>query len=185
MLRMWIILAVLFVATWATYAYLVRDPVVEDRSGIDMLGPAWPPTSADLVRQVGANGKDSDTPEGKAARQRFTYLFKKRYREHDPQMAMGIRFKPGALVDVLFPPRMEPWTMDRLAVHTWHETQQAFGHPFNIDLYITYIGVPPLKIGELRPQVSDPTKLQIVHFAKPIAMMPGGGKATVTTQINP
>jgi hypothetical protein len=72
---------------------------------------------------------------------------------------------------------MEPWSMDRLAVNTWRETQQAFGHPFDIDLFITYIGAPPLKVGELRRTKDSPDKLEIVHFARPKFMSHDGGVA--------
>jgi hypothetical protein len=161
----YIALVVLLVLFCGLYAYLIRVPAVDDRSGFDVLN--WPPNTTEMCRLLGTNGTDPNTPVGLQARGRYLKLFKKRYRDHNPMMAIGMRFSSAGRLDLLTPARMEPWCMDRLAVNTWHEAQAAFGHPFDIDLFITYIGSPPLKIGELRRTKDSPDKLEIVHFARP------------------
>jgi hypothetical protein len=85
-----------------------------------------------------------------------------------PMMAIGMRFPLANKIDLFTPARMEPWSMDRLAVNTWREAHAAFGHSFDIDLFITYIGIPPLKVGELRQAKNSPDSVDIVHFAKPL-----------------
>lgn len=168
MSRTWFTLVALIFLSLIAYTCLTRQSAIDDPSGFDISVASWPPNSADLCRIAGTNGTDPKTPEGLATRERFIALFKKRYRRHSPMMAVGLRIEPSDRIELMTPARMEPWNMDRLAVETWHETQAAFGHPFDIDLYITYIGTPPLKIGELRRSASAPNKVEIVHLARPI-----------------
>lgn len=163
--RTYIALGTLILLAAGVVAFITRVPAVDDQSGFDLLN--WPPNAAEMCRLAGANGTDPNTPAGRDARERYVGLFKKRYRDHTPMMAVGIRFSGSGRLDLLTPARMEPWCMDRLAVNAWHETQNVFGHPFDIDLYITYIGAPPLKIGELRKAVSSTDKVEIVHFSVP------------------
>jgi hypothetical protein len=159
-------LAVLLVLSGGIYLFLTHVPPEEDRSGFDIVN--WPPSMVELSHLVRTNGADPNTPAGLAARDRYMELFKRRYRTHQPMMAVGIRFTRTGRIDLLTPARMEPWNLDRLAVNTWQETQMVFGHPFDIDLFITYIGSPPLKIGELRRANDSSGKLEIVHYSIPI-----------------
>jgi len=159
-------LIVLLLIAGGVYICLTRAPASEDKSGFDVLN--WPPNRTEMCSLVAAHGTDPHTPAGLAARERYVTLFKKRYRAHDPMMAIGLRFPPSGPLDLLTPARMEPWSMDRLAVNAWQETRQAFGHPFDIDLYITYIGSAPIKVGELRMAKDSPNNLEIVHFKQPI-----------------
>ena len=150
------------------YRLLTWQPAVDDKSGLDML--SWPPNSLEMAREVGSSGGPPGLHAGEAARRQYVALFKKRYRGHTPMMAVGMRYAPHGVIDLLMPARMEPWSMDRLAVFTRKETEQVFGRPYNIDLYVTYIGAPPLKIGELRPSKTSPEQVDIVHYGSPIVM---------------
>jgi len=172
MARLWIFLIVLLLLGWTGYAYITRDPTTDDQSGFDVNAANWPPAPADLIREVGANGQDPNSPQGAANRLKFATLFKNRYRSHTPMMAIGLRFARSGCINLMTPARMEPWNMDRLAVETLNEAQAAFGHPFDIDLFITYIGAPPIKIGELRPMPGVPGKVAIVRLSTPIVMVP-------------
>ncbi len=140
------------------------DTVTED--GSTFLN--WPPTAAEVLRLTAANGTDPKTADGMRARDRFAEAFKSRYRQHNPMIAIGLRFKEDTLFDLMVPARMEPWNMDRVAVEAWKESMSAFGHPFNVDIYISYIGVPRIKVGELRQNGAIPGKVTIVHLKKGI-----------------
>jgi hypothetical protein len=145
-----------------------QDAVSED-------GPAflnWPPSAADVIRVTAANGADPKTSDGQKARDRFVSAFKGRYRLHEPMIAVGLRFHDDHVMDLMVPARMEPWNIDRLAVEAWKEAGKAFGHPFDVDLYISYIGVPRIKIGELRQSSVQPGKATIVYFKKGIPSPP-------------
>ncbi len=166
MKHMSIVLIALLACAFGIYFFLVRGTNVEDRSGFDVVH--WPPSTAEICRLAETNGTDPDTPAGQAARARYTTLFKKRYRSHTPIMAVGLRFPRSGRLDLMVPARMEPWNMDRLAVNTEREVREAFGHSFDIDLFITYIGAPPLKIGELRPSAGSSDSLQIEHYTRAV-----------------
>jgi hypothetical protein len=143
-----------------------QDNIAED--GSTFLN--WPPTATEVVRLTAANGTDPKTSDGLHARDRFAEAFKSRYRLHNPMIAIGLRFREDNLFDLMVPARMEPWNMDRIAVEAWKESMSAFGHPFNIDIYISYIGVPRIKVGELRQNSALPGKVTIVHLKKGISM---------------
>lgn len=127
----------------------------------------WSPSPAALKQAlVAAAARDPEaaTPHGK--RQLFIQLFQNRFRQHFPSpMAVGLRIssKDDKLA-LLCPARLEPWNMDQLAYQAWRETKDVFGHPFKVDLFVTYIGAPSKKVGELRPSPSDPQKLHITYL---------------------
>ncbi len=163
MTRLWTVLSSLFVVIAILVAMIVYDRTNREAAQpIDAM-LSWPPSSADLVRESGAAGTDLDSAAGKAARNKFADLFKNRYRKHTPQIAIGIKFHWPNKIDLLTPARMEPWNMDKLAMRVYSESQQAFGHTFDIDIFVTYIGAMPLKMGELRTNPETPGKVSIVH----------------------
>jgi hypothetical protein len=124
----------------------------------------WAPSAAAIRVKVGPG--DPAHPESSAEKTRrttFAKLFANRYREHDPAMAIGLRFLDNKRIKLMCPARMEPWNVDRLAMVAWRESRDAMGHPFDIDIYETYIGTPPVKIGELRPSPKEPHIMLITY----------------------
>ena len=97
----------------------------------------------------------------------FADLFTQRFRSHDSKVAVRARFveaKPGQThIKMMYPARMEPWNMDRIALVAWRESKDCLGKPYDIDLYETYIGAKPHKIGELRSS-GDKTPLASIHY---------------------
>ena len=119
----------------------------------------WQPT-ADAIRQ--------SLPQGSPAEREKTFalLFQQRFRKHDPGKAIGVHFMPGGKIHLLTPARLEPWNIDRIALTLYRESQAAFGKPYDINIYETFIGIPPVKIGELR--LSSQQKEQVeVHYKYP------------------
>ena len=157
-----------FLGYRVTTAHNAQDALPED-------GPAflnWPPSPQEIVRVTAANGTDPKTAEGLKARDRFADVFKGRYRQHEPMIAVGMRFREPNVIDLMVPARMEPWNIDRIAVEAWKESNTAFGHPFDVDLYISYIGVPRIKIGELRQNSAHPGRVVITYLKKGIPSPP-------------
>jgi len=84
----------------------------------------------------------------------FAELFTTRFRKHDSKMAVRARFVAAqngrSHIKLMCPARLEPWNMDRLALATWREAKDCLGETCDIDVYETFIGAIPRKIGELR-----------------------------------
>jgi hypothetical protein len=95
---------------------------------------------------------------------KFRTMFQARYREHDPPMAIGLHFLRRNTLKLMCPARMEPWFIDRIAVAAWQEASDDFGAPFDVDIYATYIGMAPKKIGQLRPSPTRPHYATITYF---------------------
>lgn len=165
MKRRWVALCAVILVGLLAWTYFAGRNA--DASGLGDDFDAWSPTPVALRQEAGTNGTDPRTKAGQTVRDRFADLFKKRFRRHDPPVAVGMRFANNTVI-LLCPARMEPWNMDRLAVDAWHETQTAFGHPFDVDIYITYIGGPPVKVGELRPAPGHPDRVVISYTHKNI-----------------
>lgn len=132
-----------------------------EEGGLGMDFTHWTPTPREVQMQLdGIRGE-------KERQEKFVPLFKQRFRRHDPPLAIGLRFAPGNRILLMCPARMEPWNMDRLALATWKEAKADFGHSFDIDIFITYIGAAPMKVGELRPMPVDPNFAQIRYGPPP------------------
>ena len=164
MLRPWLVAIPLRGLAGAILYLKTLHTNYEDASGMDVGASQWPPTSAEIVKLTGANHSDPDNKQGNETRNRYQTLYKNRYRKHTPEMAAGMRFAGRDTVDVLMPARMEPWNMDRMAIQAYDETEAVFGHRFKVDLYVTYIGLKPLKVGELRPTAANPNRIFISHY---------------------
>ena len=134
-----------------------------DDAGLSADFSHWTPTPSEVRVELDAFHTE------KERRARFAALFTQRFRRHEPPMAVGLRFLEDDRVKLMYPARMEPWNMDRLALAVWKEMKDDFGHSFDIDLYITFIGAAPIKIGELRPMAVNPSCAQINHHP---AVMP-------------
>ncbi len=68
-------------------------------------------------------------------------------------------------IKLLCPARMEPWNTDKLAEAAWQEARQAFGKPYNVNIYATYIGTPPILIGSLRPETGHPDIAYVTYLS--------------------
>jgi hypothetical protein len=119
----------------------------------------WPPTSAAIRQELKTEVPNNDE---KARRQLFAKLFQSRFRNHQPMMAIGMKFMENGHIKLMCPARMEPWDMDNIAMSLWHETHDVFGTNYEVDIYETFIGMPPLKVGELR---AVPMRPDIVHIS--------------------
>jgi hypothetical protein len=124
----------------------------------------WSPDTQTIRREL--DHRYPVTPDGKneaARRELFCELFKNRYRQHQPQIAVGLRILPGNRIKLMCPARMEPWNHDRLAMTAWRETREIFGEAFTLDIYETFIGATPHRIGKLRPLPDNPNIAQITY----------------------
>ncbi len=137
----------------------------------------WRPTPAEVAAAVGPGGAGSYQD---ARHNQFGDLFKKRYRERG--FAVGIRFESDNRIKAMFAPMIPRWDMSRVAVEARTEAQGIFKHPFDVDIYETYITSPMKKLAEVRavpgsdqPQVKfDPRFAQAeeIERAKAIAQRP-------------
>jgi hypothetical protein len=159
--RRWIALIIVPLIALTGYGSTAAYNIALDRSLADgELGPDfmhWSPTPADIYQAM------DSMPNEKQRQEKFAELFAKRFRRHEPPIAIGMRFLEGNRIKLMCPARMEPWNMDRLALATWKETREDFGHPFDIDIYITFIGSAPVRVGELRPMEANPNFAEI-HY---------------------
>ena len=98
----------------------------------------------------------------------FAESFTKRFRNHDEKMAVRARFVESSNgtnhIKLMCPARLEPWTMDRLALVTWREAKYCLGQNCDIDVYETFIYAPSRKIGELRNIPGKTPVAQIRHI---------------------
>jgi hypothetical protein len=165
MKRRWIIGAV--IALLGVTGYLLYNRAVSAMAARDYTN--WPPSAAAIRQQLGGTGNTALSTEARL--ELFCKLFQNRYREHDPMMAIGLRPINLTRLKLMCPARLEPVDIDRIALSAWHESQGDFGHPFEIDIYATFIGTSPVKIGELRLQPDNPKIAHIVyHYPETIVI---------------
>jgi hypothetical protein len=115
----------------------------------------WAP-SADAVAQSVAAEKDDWARAAK-----FAEMFQRRFRDHSPAVAVGLHLKPGIPGIILFPARMEPWEMNRIAYMAWSEAKHDLGNSLDIDIYRTFIGIPAIRIGQLRAARDTPDRVLV------------------------
>ena len=120
----------------------------------------WQPTS-ELVQKALPNGDRG------AREQAFKLLFEKRFRKHDPAKAIGIHFDKDGTIHLLTPARLEPWNIDRIALMLHRETQQDFNKAYSIEIYETFIGMPPIKIGEAQMSPKTPQQVDVRYNYPP------------------
>jgi|SRR5579862_5946169 len=134
----------------------------------------WAPGPAELQREVAAVPKGaSSAADTVARRNKFAELMTRRFREHNEGMAVRVRFRSDSLIDLLCPARMEPWNIDRMAMNIWHEANTDLGRRYDINLFRTYIGTPPIRVGELRNQAGQPEKVGIRYYGLAVAQKSG------------
>jgi hypothetical protein len=116
----------------------------------------WQPTAEQIRREMPAGTQ--------AERQKaFRELFQKRFRSHEPGKAVGVHFDIPGKISLLTPARLEPWNIDRIALMLYKEARQNFNANYDIDIFETYIGVPPIKIGELRVSTQKAGLVNVIY----------------------
>jgi hypothetical protein len=126
---------------------------------------SWQPDAATIQRAIGAPNPAGAEDIKDARHVQFAQLFQKRYRDHQPEaIAVGLHFLNKDTIKLLCPARFEPWNTDRLAMSAWQEARRAFGKSFDVDIYATYIGTPPIKIGVLLPVEGHPDASHITYL---------------------
>ncbi|GDX40077.1 hypothetical protein LBMAG21_03690 [Armatimonadota bacterium] len=122
------------------------------------------PTTAQIRQSLqGTITLNSGETQEDAKRRIFSTLFKKRFREFNPTIAVGMRFDNATSVRLYFPARLEPYYRDRIAYTAWREIKELLGVSCGITLWDTYIGLPPAKTGELKPVAGSPDRVHIIH----------------------
>jgi len=145
------------------YGYQALDHAGDDE-GLSIDFASWPPTTSEVLQKLPDAGTPPTPAKEKEREGQYAKLFTSRFRNHDPAMAVGMRFLPDEHIKLMCPARMEPWNMDRLAITAWRETRDMFGRTFDVDIYATYIGAPPVLVGQLRPTKEDSKQVNIRYF---------------------
>jgi hypothetical protein len=126
---------------------------------------SWPPDSAAIKKSLDADVTVTGAEGDRVRHEEFAKLFQSRFRTHDPEVAIGLRVLGPDMLKLMCPARMEPWNLDRVAMSAWRQARDVLGHSYNIDIYETYIGSPPRKIGELRHAKDNPEIQQISYLS--------------------
>lgn len=112
------------------------------------------PVSAAIHQELAAHTGDKPPMTAAQRQDLFAERFTERFRQHEPKMAVRARFEEvnhaRNRIKLMCPARLEPWNMDRIALSAWREAKDCLGENYDIDLYETFIGSAPRKIGELR-----------------------------------
>ncbi len=133
------------------------------------------PSKEEIVQSVreAKPNKPTETIDN-AKRRVFAEMVKQRYRKGEPSIAVGLRFTSPKRVRFFVPARMDPWEIDRIIYALWYEGVSALDTELEIDVCETFIGMAPVKIGELRHITGTKEKLNVVytyskqHYAKTI-----------------
>ncbi len=124
----------------------------------------WPPEANEIKSQIQQINTVKDGKTVEVQREvLFSELFKNRFRTHTPMKAIGVKIEPGYKLKLMCPARMEPWEIDGVAMAAWKESQDDLGKPYEVDIFETYIGTAPIKIGELRTQPGDQKTVHIAY----------------------
>ncbi|HZO89314.1 MAG TPA: hypothetical protein VFB38_13355 [Chthonomonadaceae bacterium] len=161
MRRMWIICPALAAiglsSSVAVYKFQQRAEAQENDY------TTWQPDAAAIRTALAALPAASGAHIDDTRHKEFAQLFQRRFRTHEPAMAVGLHFRNNHLIKLLCPARLEPWNANLLALSAWQEAREAFGQPWDVDIYATYIGIPPVKIGMLRPLPDHPDIARITY----------------------
>lgn len=124
---------------------------------------AWRPSAAAIRGKLGPSAAPAQGMTEKVRRERFCALFKSRYRDHEPAVAVGMRFVSASRIKLMCPARLEPFLIDQIALAAWREAREIFGRPIEVDIYDTLIGTTQIKIGELRASADAPEIARIAY----------------------
>ena len=171
----WIVLISLVLLGLLSYYYHLDDQRREASTSYGGFAE-WPPNAGAIRQKLAPLEGTADPNKVTPRHKQYALLFEGRFRKHDPPLAIGMKFLDGKLIKLMCPARMEPWIIDTVALSAWRESGAAFGHSYDIDIYETFIGMPPVQIGRLRPQANDP-RAAVIRYAYPAvnqAPLPGG-----------
>ncbi len=93
----------------------------------------------------------------------FVIQLTSRFRGHNPPMAVRYSFDPSGHIALFCPARMETWNTDLLALMAWREAKTDLQINPIVDIYHTYIGILPLKVGSLTSMPGNPAKA-LIHY---------------------
>lgn len=147
-------------------SYLVIGKMQQSAYGMDQSAKyaTWQPDAAEVQRTLGTPNAAAPGDYQDERHQKFAKLFQDRYRSHQSeQIAVGLRFQEHGRIKLMCPARQEPWETNQLAMAAWKEARAIFGTAFDVDIFATYIGTPPVKIGTLRPDAQNPEVARIVY----------------------
>jgi hypothetical protein len=104
----------------------------------------WSPTPDEILRAVGTESSgDYRDPR----HQTFASLFQQRFRSHE--MAIGLRFESNRRVRLMCAAMIPHTDMVRIAIDVHNEAQHIFQTSYSVDIYETYIVLPPVKCAVL------------------------------------
>ena len=69
---------------------------------------AWTPSAAAIRSKLGAAAAPAPGMTEKERRESFCALFKSRYRDHEPAVAVGLKFLGDSRIKLMCPARLEP-----------------------------------------------------------------------------
>jgi hypothetical protein len=133
----------------------------------------WSPTPTAIRSKLGTASAPTPGMTDENRHTLFCTMFKGRFRQHDPAVAVGLRFITPTHIKLMCPARMEPYFMDQIALALWRETREIFGKAPDIDIYDTFIGTTQIKIGELRTSAEDAGIAHISYDFRPLQAMNG------------
>jgi hypothetical protein len=185
MKRLWIVALSLAVGGLGSYYYGTRgNAAMEGDLGNFM---AWPPSAATLRQKLAALPQKGGAPGAldESRKQLLGNLLTSRFRGHDPKIAVRVKFDHSGpqhkeMIKLMCPARMEPWNIDWLAANTWRETRADMGRSFDMDIFITYIGLSQIKVAELRPEPGNPDKFEIRYKSPDEVRHAMGGDVAAT-----
>ncbi len=120
----------------------------------------WPPSSREVHNSM--QHYHAASPAG--AMKHFAQLITMRYREHNPPLAVLIRYKNPTYLKLECPARMAPWNMNRLALNLWRESRNDLKLNVTVGIYRTYIGAKPFLIGTLVPVQSGSATVASINY---------------------
>src|SRR5438270_9151111 len=118
-------------------AWLVYGSVRQQPSSLPEYA-GWKPTAAAIQREIGTAAARAPGMTEEQRRDQFCTLFKSRFRYHDPNVAIGLKFLGPKRLKLMCPARLEPFLVDRIALSAWREARADFGQPMDIDIYATF-----------------------------------------------
>ncbi len=144
------IMGVVSVAMFCAYCASLHDAEADPMDAALMQSPV----PAAIHQEIAAHAGDKPPMTSAQRQDLFAERFTERFRMHEPKMAVRARFEEISharnRIKLMCPARLEPWNMDRIALSAWREAKDCLGENCDIDLYETFIGSAPRKIGELR-----------------------------------
>lgn len=122
---------------------------------------AWQPDAAAIKKSLNARFDGKIHLNNAAAREMFVQAFQQRYREHTPQLAVGLKLHPTRHIRLLLPSRMEPWHINRIALTAFREVHDVFGGDTPVDIYETFVGAAPICIGQVAVEPDNPQQIRV------------------------